>query len=295
MNLFRMIVNRPYILLGFFIVVLGPEIQAKTHLLRIQDELLLSAKHIQSKEIRTWIQKKKILPMMEDNCTIQQTSRYEKVTYFGIHCDGRNMVGLISFESSRKKDIPQDSFRLKKLHQIGKKKYFEIEVREVVGGKANSDDLSDSDLQFNNESNVKTSPTFKSELPKQTRMPSKLHSTNLNSNLHYFKEIAKEPKRRKDTDSSVEVFFDSSCPLEFLEKDESFYWDRTVTYVFRISCVKDTPYSVLRVPSNDSGELIVSNVKYAAIQKGDRFLGKATLRKMTEKQMFWENYVLYYE
>ncbi|MCZ8342110.1 MAG: hypothetical protein O9301_03695 [Leptospira sp.] len=295
MNLFRMIVNLPHILLGFLIVFLGSGIQAKTHLLRIQDELLLSSKQIQSKEIRNWIQKKKVLTMVEENCKIQQTSSYEKVTYFGLYCDERKFVELISFESSRKKDIPKDSFRLKKLQQIGKKKYFEIEISEVFGDKPRLEAWNDTDFQFGNELTVSSNQTNKHQAPKHRKEQFKTTQSPLNSNLHYFKEIAKEPKRRKESDSSVEVFFDTSCPLEFLEKDESFYWDRTVTYVFRISCVKDTPYSILRVPSNDSGEVVVSNVRYGSIQKGERFLGKATLRKMTEKQMFWENYVLYYE
>lgn len=83
--------------------------------------------------------------------------------------------------------------------------------------------------------------------------------------------------------------------MEFVEKDQSFYWDQTVSYVFRITCVKDSVYRLMRVPSTNVGELMVSNTIWKNPVPGDRVLGKALLKKISETQIIWEKVILYYE
>lgn len=243
-----------------------------TPLEEINFELSQNSNGLISKKIRNWIRKKTVLSSEEESCKIFPKSEYETVLYFGLTCSKNQEPQLLSFYSQKKSNLAVGQFRIKEYHRIGKKKYLEIEVGNSFG----------SSLVGNN-----PKPNLDS-----SRIP---HKSVSNPNLYYIQTVANNPKRRNEVASNLEVFFDLSCPLEFIEKDESFYWDRTVVYVFRITCIKDTLYSLLRVPGNESGDLLVSNTNFQSIQKGDRFLAKATLRKITEKQMYWENYTLFYE
>ncbi|XDD53978.1 hypothetical protein AB3N62_16110 [Leptospira sp. WS4.C2] len=242
-----------------------------------------------SKMIRKQIQNNQSLPMDDGSCHLEPASRISSVTYFRFSCQKDSDPMLIQFQSHQKRKLDPGMFRLRAVHRIGKKQYLEIETglgmtETKLVSKMSMDDT---DLDYPTK---KQSPTLS-----EGRTLTKTYKPIQNPNLFYFKSITENPRRRKEVPSNIEVFFDSSCPLEFIEKDESFYWDQTVSYVFRITCIRDSAYSLIRVPSSASGDLVSSNTIWKNPKPGDRVLGNAVLKKITETQTFWEKIVLYYE
>ncbi|PJZ84505.1 LIC11113 family protein [Leptospira harrisiae] len=242
-----------------------------------------------SSQIKKQIRSHQRFLMDDGTCQIVPASRISSVTYFRFSCQTDSEPLLIQFQSNQKRKLEVGKFQLRAIHHIGKKQYLEIETGLVVGeaktlARLNTDDT---ELDY----------PPKKEIPVVTENKQTINSYKpiQNPNLFYFKSISQNPKRRKEVPSNIEVFFDSSCPLEFIEKDESFYWDQTVSYVFRITCIRDSVYSLIRVPSTSSGDLVTSNTIWKDPKPGDRVLGNAVLKKITETQTFWEKIVLYYE
>ncbi|TGK50819.1 hypothetical protein EHQ16_07775 [Leptospira kanakyensis] len=245
-----------------------------------------------STEIKKQIRNHRSFPVDDGSCRLEPASSISSVTYFRFSCQNESDPMLIRFQSNQKRNLAPDTFQLRAVHRIGKKQYLEIETGLVasetkssfVSSKSNTDDT---ELDYPSK---KQNPVVVAG-----KQPISSYKPIQNPNLFYFKSISENPKRRKEVPSNIEVFFDSSCPLEFIEKDQSFYWDQTVSYVFRISCVRDSVYSLIRVPSSGSGDLISSNTIWKDPKPGDRVLGNAVLKKITETQTFWEKIVLYYE
>lgn len=239
--------------------------------------------------IRKQIQSKQKFLLDDGNCRLEPASRISSVTYFRFSCQKVEEPMLIQFQSNQKKKLDPGTFRLRAVQRIGTKQYLEIETGLVAGetkplARLNTDDT---DLDYPSKKQGPVGTEGKLSVPSYQPIQ--------NPNLFYFKSISQNPKRRKEVPSNIEVFFDSTCPLEYIEKDESFYWDQTVSYVFRITCIRDSAYSLIRVPSSSSGNLISSNTIWKDPKPGDRVLGSAVLKKITETQTFWEKVVLYYE
>ncbi|WP_244310375.1 LIC11113 family protein [Leptospira noumeaensis] len=245
-----------------------------------------------STEIKKLIRNHRSFPMDDGSCRVEPASRISSVTYFRFSCQNESDPMLIRFQSNQKSHLKPDTFQLRAVHRIGKKQYLEIETG-LVTSESKSSSVS---LKLNTDDTELDFPS-KKQIPVVAEGKQKISSYKpiQNPNLFYFKSISENPKRRKEVPSNIEVFFDSSCPLEFIEKDESFYWDQTVSYVFRITCIRDSVYSLIRVPSTISGELVSSNTIWKDPKPGDRVLGNAVLKKITETQTFWEKIVLYYE
>ncbi|MDF3818503.1 hypothetical protein P3G55_01250 [Leptospira sp. 96542] len=251
----------------------------------LQNEVIRSQSKSESSQFKKWIHSKKEFFIDDGKCQLLPDSKFQTVVYYRFTCGNSNQNLVLSFSAKRKNSIAKDKFRILGIHKIGKKKYLEIQT----GSEDNtnlSEQVSGSDTEFD-----LPGKQGKIETSNQT-----IYKPLENPNLYYFKTITTSPKERKEFTSNLEVFFDFSCPLEFLEKDESFYWDQTIFYVFRITCIRDSVYSLLRVPgSGKEGHLVVSNSIANLPKRGDKFYGKTTLRKMTEKQIYWENFTLYYE
>ncbi|TGL86959.1 hypothetical protein EHQ68_16310 [Leptospira congkakensis] len=245
-----------------------------------------------SSEIKKQIRNHRSFPMDDGTCRLEPASRISSVTYFRFSCQNESEPMLIQFQSHQKRKLAPDTFRLRAVHRIGKKQYLEIETGLVV----NETKASSVSPKLNTDDTELDYPS-KKQIPVVTEGKQTISSYKpiQNPNLFYFKSITQNPRRRKDVPSNIEVFFDSSCPLEFIEKDESFYWDQTVSFVFRITCIRDSAYSLIRVPSSSSGDLFSSNTIWKDPKPGDRVLGNAVLKKITETQTFWEKIVLYYE
>ncbi|TGL23851.1 hypothetical protein EHQ46_01610 [Leptospira yanagawae] len=229
--------------------------------------------------------------MSDGTCELELASKISTVTYYRLSCQETNEPSFIEFLSQNRNHLNQNEFRLKSVQRIGKKQYIEIQTgklfsdsKEKIEIKQNTDDT---DLDYPQKKEIQSG--------NQNRKSAIQTKPIQNPNLFYFQSIAENPKRRKEVPSNLEVFFDPSCPLEFVEKDQSFYWDQTVSYVFRITCVKDSVYRLMRVPSTNVGELMVSNTIWKNPVPGDRVLGKALLKKISETQIIWEKVILYYE
>jgi len=258
----------------------------KLNLSKLYESLGTENKKEKLSLFRHWIGKKHLFANTDgDGCSLIQTQSFETVKYFSISCGGKGQEGLIHFShSSRKEQIPEGHFRLIGIHKIGNKNYIEISLGRMKSEtKPFSYNGDDTEFQY-----VRSPFTKKSE-KKETYRELK------NPNLIYFRTIAFDKNRRKEAPSNLEVFFDESCPLVFLEKDESFYWDKTISYVFQISCVKDTPYALARIPGNHEGRLVVSNQTSRSPEKGEKFYAKLRMRKITDEQAFWEEFQIYYE
>lgn len=222
------------------------------------------------------------------NCQVQKTNTISTVFYYGINCDGNLREGLIFFSTERRSDkIPDGFFRILGLERIGKRDYIKISLSPSVSKNIDSNGYP-SDTEFNY---YKKSP-----LRQKVEKKANISNNNLaNANLTYFRTIAFDQNRRKEAPSGLEIFFDASCPLKFKEIDESFYWDNTISFVFEISCVKNSPYAILRVPGNKRNKLMASNQEAKTPEKGDSFLARIKLRKITNEQAYWEDFNIYYE
>ena len=242
-------------------------------------------------ELQQKIRKKSLYPLEDGNCRLELASKLSSVTYYRLSCQESEEPSFIEFLSQKKNKIGQGEFRLKAVQRIGKKQFLEIETGLH---------FSNTHMRYEPKNNLDdTELDYPQKKQKRSGDEKYVRPTSYkpiqNPNLFYFQSIAQNPKRRKEVPSDLEVFFDTSCPLEYLEKDQSFYWDQTVSYVFRITCVKDSVYRLIRVPASASGELMVSNTIWRDPKVGERVLGKALLKKISETQIIWEKVILYYE
>ncbi|GBF43687.1 hypothetical protein LPTSP2_29900 [Leptospira ellinghausenii] len=266
----------------------NPKVQS---LQSLNDEIIQWKQGKISKIFQQKIRNRSVYHTNEENCQLELASKISSVTYYRLSCQGSEEPIFIEFLSQNRNNLPKDEFRLKSVQRIGKKQYLEIQTGlKYVGSNAYESaktNFDDTDLDYPqkkvNQIRNEKSANITTYKPIQ------------NPNLFYFQSIAENPKRRKEVPSNLEIFFDSSCPLEFVEKDQSFYWDQTVSYVFRITCVKDSVYRLIRAPSAPSGELMVSNTIWKDPKPGERVLGKALLKKISETQIIWEKVILYYE
>lgn len=244
-----------------------------------------------SRSLKQKIQKRVRYATSDEHCKLELASKISSVTYYRLSCQETGEPSLIEFLSQKRNTLKQNEFRLKSVQRIGNKQYLEIQTGQTIPNsqelRESKHNLDDTDLDYPQKREKQVDGNYrKSSI--QTKPIQ-------NPNLFYFQSIAENPKRRKEVPSNLEVFFDTSCPLEFVEKDQSFYWDQTVSYVFRITCVKDSVYRLIRVPSASSGELLVSNTVWKEPLPGERVLGKALLKKISETQIIWEKVILYYE
>lgn len=265
-------------------------------LLTLKEEMDQMKRGRISKSFQRKIRKSALYSTSDSNCNLILASKISSVTYYRLSCQESEEPNFIEFSSRKKNLLRQGEFRLKAVHRIGKKQYLEIQTGQIVldsdsiaNWKQNTDDT-ELDFPQKKEQPLGIKPQSNDTRTNQTR-----YQPIQNPNLYYFQSIAENPKRRKEVPSNLDVFFDTSCPLEFLEKDQSFYWDQTISYVFRITCVKDSIYRLIRVPSTPSGELLVSNTIWKDPKPGERVLGKAFLKKISETQIVWEKVILYYE
>jgi|GEM_PF-2556877 len=231
----------------------------------------------------------KFFPIKDSSdCKLQETGKIDSVRYFGIQCEGELREGLISFGNQKSiPHIPDGSFKILGKEKIGRK----IFVKIVLSPRANKPSLQakqSNDTEFNYEQISGTKKKKEKSIEKQSDLSS-------NANLTYFRNIAFDKNRRKLSPSGLEIFFDHTCPLKFLEVDESFYWDNTISFVFEISCVKNSPYAIVRVPGNKKNKLVVSNQEAETPQKGDSFLARLKLRKLSNERAYWEDFKIYYE
>jgi hypothetical protein len=221
----------------------------------------------------------------DSSCELVKTESVQSISYYGVRCDQNLREGLIQFsKNKRHKNIPKGYLRIAGHEKIGRKTFIQIALNSnAVLSKESHVSQIDTEFDWNR----KQVTSKKSE--------TKSNPSDSNSNLSYFISIAYDKNRRKESPSGLEIFFDWSCPLKFIEKDESFYWDRTISYVFEITCVKNTPYTLLRVPGNKQGNLVASNIEAKNLIVGDRFYGRLKMRKITNEQAYWEDFKLYYE
>ncbi|PJZ47141.1 LIC11113 family protein [Leptospira brenneri] len=261
----------------------------KSSLQLLKEEVSAWKERKPSSVVKKQIRTHQSFPIDDGNCRLEPASRISSVTYFRFSCQNEPEPMLIRFQSNQKRKLVPGTFQLRAVHRIGKKQYLEIETGLSVGETKAEPRLNTDDTELDYPSKKQTPVTLEEKRPVNSYKPIQ------NPNLFYFRSIAENPKRRKEVPSNIEVFFDSSCPLEYIQKDESFYWDQTVSYVFRITCIRDSAFSLIRVPSTSSGDLVSSNTIWKDPKPGDRVLGNAVLKKITETQTFWEKIVLYYE
>ncbi|MDZ4724545.1 MAG: hypothetical protein SH817_00200 [Leptospira sp.] len=260
--------------------------KTKASLQELYEALEISGELKNTSLRKSLLQKKNIFPLTDvSGCSLVKTGNFDTIDYYGINCNGRTREGLISYPSQRtSQKVSIGNFLLHGEEKIGKKKFFKITV-------ANSKKIQSNEQKYYNDTEFELNvnkPTLK-----QNSKPVIEKVTN--ANLSYFKSIVVDPNRRKEAPSNLEIFFDHTCPLKFFEIDQSFYWDNTISFVFEISCAKNTPYVFVRVPGNKQNKLVVSNKITNTPNKGDSFLAKLTLRKITNEQAFWEDFKIYYE
>ncbi|TGN17183.1 LIC11113 family protein [Leptospira idonii] len=264
----------------------------QTSLSLLYEELKADGKITIGVQIKNWIRNKNLFAFQDSSgCKLKGSGSYQTVRYYSLDCESGNKEGLIRFSQAKlEKQIPPGHFRLAGYHKIGNKNYLEVvmgpsEVDNIAANQTHTYNKNDLEFDYPGTKSVFTSKTEKKNSFRELKNP----------NLIYFKTIAYDENRRKESPSSIEVFFDDTCPLLFQEVDESFYWDNTISYVFQISCVKNTPYALVRVPGNPAGKLEVSGVVSGNPAKGDRFFAKLKMRKITNEQAFWEEHKLFYE
>ncbi|GBF51572.1 hypothetical protein LPTSP4_31100 [Leptospira ryugenii] len=237
----------------------------------------------QNKTRQSFLKKhtKHIFPLEDAECSIKTKNDDGLVRYFTLQCGSNEVEGLINYASDQKKlKTKLSGFQLVAWEKIGNQKYLRIRVHgfeSQVG------------------SITKESKDIVPIALRQKKQKEKDFTKDINENLQYFKSLAYNSKRRKEAVTDLEIFFDKTCPLVFKEVDQSFYWDKTIAYTFEISCVKDTSYSLVKIPGGRDGKLNVSNKAMPIPQKGETFYAMLRMRKITDEQAYWDDFKLYYE
>ncbi len=218
-------------------------------------------------------------PIQDDSGNqVLLSAEFDIVRYFSITCGSSQREVLIEFkDKKRNRSISKGSIVVYGKQKFGNRFYWEI-------GTAVGENFAAVRAGAPTQSKVTLSRNGSVD-PNQYDNP----------NLMFFKSLARDPNRRKESKTDLVLFFDHTCPLVFQSKDQSFYWDQSIAYRFEISCTRDSPYGSIRVPGNKNGELTVSGTIAQNVKTGDRFFAKVRLTKITDEQAFWGDFQLYYE
>jgi hypothetical protein len=231
-------------------------------------------------------QRSKYIPFQESSgCSLEKTGSVESIHYYGVRCDGSLREGLIFFsKNSLNSKSAKGYFKILGTERIGKKNFIKIAMNL-------DNSISEIKPSYTNDTDF----NYDRKVTKKNKVTKPYTIAPTNANLTYFRTIAFDKNRRQEAPSGLEIFFDHTCPLKFVEVDESFYWDNTISYIFEISCIKNTPYALVRVPGNKQNKLVASNHVAKTPEKGDSFLARLKLRKLTNEQAYWEDFKIYYE
>lgn len=223
---------------------------------------------------RTQLQKmaKKKSSFTLENCVLVHTENFDSLAYYKLECNQRKYDNFLTWAKVR--ELPGREirgFRILELMNVGNRVYIRFEPEESL------------------EPVRKNLTTSVPEDPKATP---KLQA---NTGLEYFLSIADKPRERKDFPKSLEVFFDNSCPLKFLFLDTSYKWEESTYFTFQVSCKPNSPYSLVRIPSDSDGYIRVDNSRKRDFKTGEKFLGKLKIDSIQKSQIVWKEAELFHE
>jgi len=207
------------------------------------------------------------------NCGLKETTSYQSARYFQLDCKSQSLNAFINFQD--KSLDASKPWKLKKTHTFGNKKYIEIQFIE---------NTSLASKQKNPENRFEKNETLKSKEDQ---------SLQDNPNLKYFVETALFRKKYIQASPNLAIFFDHSCPLEYLGENHDFYWDDKIYHDFYITCVQDSLVSLIRLEGTKLGEIQIGNLLRKDIKKGEKFLASIVLKDWQDDRILWGEFKIY--
>ncbi len=214
----------------------------------------------------------KIIPISQD-CSLKEKQKIESVHYFQIQCGNLVFDKLILFKKYTLGDI--SSIRLERTSQFGNKHYIEISI--------------------NPSASFKPIPKEKNIPPSLTQNDTSIQKNayGSNPNLTYFKDMAQKQNLDSEIHPNLSIYFDRTCPLEYLGANHDFYWDDKIFHDFSISCLDQSLVALVRIEADKLGELKVGNVLRKNINQGERFLAFMVLKSWQNDKIQWRDIQLY--
>lgn len=117
-------------------------------------------------------------------------------------------------------------------------------------------------------------------------------SQNLKPEMKLFREFTYHQLAEKSILGN-ELFFDSSCPLEFISVNNDFYWEQNIFFKFRITCIENSNYAIIQIPADKEGKLLVGKEKVFNLTPGELFFAKMTIHSIVNEKIKWENINVY--
>jgi hypothetical protein len=210
---------------------------------------------------------------ISQECNLKEKQRLDSVHYIQIQCGSQIFDKLIHFQKSMLGDI--SSVRLERTHRFGNNYYIEISINS-----------------YNQQNAGKREKKFSSIAP-QTNATFLRDTYGANPNLTYFKDMAKKQNLNDEIQPNLFIYFDRTCPLEYLGANHDFYWDDKIFHDFSISCLDQSLVSIVRIEANNLGELKVGNVLRKNINQGERFLAYMILKSWKNDKIQWRDIQLY--
>ncbi|WCL48776.1 hypothetical protein [Leptospira sp. GIMC2001] len=227
-------------------------------------EKSVTMKHAESrKSLLNWINQSIIF--QSSPCRMWERDRIRSVSYYSLQCGGQAFDGFIGF--GQKPNLNIRSFKINSLQSIGNREYISI---SILDGKHWSD------------SNLREKPLTKVQ-----------NAPESNPNLHYFINVAARNSNNESLKPNLSIFFDSSCPLEYLGANHDFYWDNQIYHEFNITCVKESIVSLVKIKANKFGEVLVGDSYRQNIPVGTKFLASMRLNSWSGDRIQWEEERIY--
>jgi hypothetical protein len=194
----------------------------------------------------------------QGSCQLKLVEQIRTVSYYSLSCGRNSISSLIHF--GRKSSHPQTKhWRIAGLHQIGKKEYTEIVF------------LPESGINYRS-------------IPSK---PEKFSSERANPNLTYFIELLASPSENISIEPNLEIFFDRSCPLKYINSNHDFYWDDRIYHDFEITCSPKGELAYMRISGNHLGEILIGNKLVQDIPIGKMFLANIRLLSWKRDRLEW--------
>jgi hypothetical protein len=207
------------------------------------------------------------------NCKLIETKVFHSARYYTLDCKSKRMSHLINFQNQ--KFDKSKSWKLTKTHTFGNKQYIEIQFlsNQYPVYKPNNEGFeipNNSNSTKNSNSSIKENP-----------------------NLKYFIETALYNKDKIQSAPNLPIFFDHSCPLEYLGENHDFYWDDRIYHDFYITCINKSLVSLVRLEGTKLGEIQIGNVLRKEIKKGEKFLASIVLKEWQDDRILWGEFKIY--
>lgn len=238
-------------------------------------DLFHAVKKRDNDRVRKWTKSGTVFH--QDTCSMEVYDRISTVSYYQLRC-GLDRIGNFIHFAKGKTIQSTNSWKLSGIQKIGKKEFIELDFVQSTESK--------------NYFPIDISNTGYSRRKDKSKVVEK--DPYKNQNLEIYLEYLKLPENKQNLTVGMDIFFDKTCPIQYISSNHDFYWDNIIMHEFEVTCADKLSHNyIIRIQANNLGELPINNQLISNIQPGKKFIAQLSISDWQGDKIRWDNPRLY--